>query len=97
MAVRSSGSRYGDLRLRRAGPGGLRRTARGLRNDAGDHPDHDRVAWACIAAHLTFLTINRITVAPAGFDTGVVTELPPGGEMPLGVEVGTRASPAAAR
>jgi membrane protease YdiL (CAAX protease family) len=36
--------------------------------------------WACIAAHLTFLTINRIIVMPAR-DTGVVVEPPLGGEV----------------
>ncbi|WP_051342477.1 CPBP family intramembrane glutamic endopeptidase [Pseudonocardia spinosispora] len=35
--------------------------------------------WVCVAAHLTFLTVNRIFIAPAGFDTGVDVHLAPGG------------------
>lgn len=37
--------------------------------------------WACVAAHLTFLTVNRVIVASPGFDTGVVVELAPGAEV----------------
>ena len=37
--------------------------------------------WACIAAHLTFLTMNRLVLVPEAFDAGVVTSLRPEAEL----------------
>lgn len=37
--------------------------------------------WACVAAHLSFLTINRIVLPSSAFDTGVVVSAPPGTEL----------------
>lgn len=37
--------------------------------------------WACVAAHLTFLTANRLVLVPEAFDAGVVTSLRPEAEL----------------
>lgn len=37
--------------------------------------------WACVGAHLVFLTVNRVLAPGSGFDTGVSVTSPPGAEL----------------